>query len=155
MVRTIPPEALKSIMDRRETYALIDVRERGEFNQAQIFTATALPRRDLEFQMPRLVPVKHTPVIVCDDDGRRAALAATTLERMGYSNVAWLEGGLDAWATQDYQLVEGTNTPSKDFAEKVLVEQNVPEISAEELHSRLQLGEQIILLDDRTPEEFQ
>lgn len=155
MARSTSPEAVKSIVDRQETYALIDVRERGEFNRAQIFTATSLPRRYLEFQMPRLVPVRHTLVIVCDDDGRRAALAATTLERMGYSNVALLEGGLSAWTTKGYPVVEGTNTPSKEFGERVLVQQKVPEIQAEELYSRLQRGERLIILDARTPEEFQ
>jgi len=142
-------------MDRQETYALIDVRERGEFNRAQIFKATSIPRRDLEFQMGRLVPVKHTPVTVCDDDGRRAALAATTLGRMGYTNVAMLEGGLNAWTAAGYPVVEGTNTPSKEFAEKVLVQQKVPEVQPEELHARLQRGEPLIILDTRTPEEFQ
>ena len=97
MAQRVAPGVVKAIMDRQETYALIDVRERGEFNRVQIFTATSIPRRDLEFQIGRLVPVKHTLVMVCDDDGRRAALAATTLERMGYTNVALLEGGLNAW----------------------------------------------------------
>ncbi len=35
--------------------------------------------------MGRLVPFRGVQVVLCDDNGRRAALAAATLERMGYT----------------------------------------------------------------------
>ncbi|MCH7706092.1 MAG: sulfurtransferase, partial [Chloroflexi bacterium] len=155
MAHSVTVRELKSLVDGQDSYALVDVRERGEFNQAQIFGATSLPRRELEFHLPRLVPVSGTLLVLCDDDGRRAALAASTVERMGYTNVATLEGGLDAWSVAGHELVEGTNTPSKDFGEKVLVQQEVPEIEPEELYARIQSGERLTILDCRTPEEFQ
>jgi hypothetical protein len=65
----VTPQQLKALLDSAQAYALIDVRERGEFNQRQIFGATSLPRRDLEFHTARLVPVKGTPVVVCDEGG--------------------------------------------------------------------------------------
>ena len=51
--------------------------------------------------MGRLVPCRGVQVVVCDDTGRRAALAARTLERMGYRRVAVLEGGVNRWASQN------------------------------------------------------
>ncbi len=155
MAGNITPQTLRSLMDSSEPHAVIDVRERGEFNRQQIFRATSLPRRDLEYQMQRMVPAKGTRVIVCDDDGRRAMLAAATMERMGYSHVSVLDGGLDAWTAAGYPVEEGTNAPSKDFGEKVLVQHRVPEITPQELHERLERGEKPILLDTRTPEEFE
>jgi rhodanese-related sulfurtransferase len=155
MARSVTVQELKSLVDGQDSYALVDVRERGEFNRTQIFGATSLPRRELEFHLPRLVPVSGTFVVLCDDDGHRAALAAGTVEQMGYTNVATLEGGLDAWSAAGHELVEGTNTPSKDFGEKVLVQQEVPEIEPADLYARIQSGERLTILDCRTPEEFQ
>ena len=154
MPTTISPQELKTRMEAQESSALIDVREPNEYDKGQIYSATSVPRRYLEFRMPHLVPVKSTPLVVCDDDGRRARLAALTLEGMGYSQVAVLDGGLNAWSVAGFQTCRGTNVPSKDFGEKVLVQQQVPETTPEELQARLQRGEKIIILDTRTPEEF-
>ena len=57
--------------------ALIDVREVGEYNSSHIPGARRLPRRQLEASLPAAVPFLGVPLIVlCDDDGRRARLAA-------------------------------------------------------------------------------
>jgi len=145
--------ALKSLLDARGTCALIDVREPGEYNDAHIPGASLVPRRQLEYRMTRLVPFAGTQVIVCDDDGRRAPLAAATLEGMGFRRVAVLEGGINRWTTDGHPTEWGVNVPSKDFGEKVQVVHQVPEMHPEELHALQQKGEKIVLLDSRTPEE--
>ena len=78
-------------------YAVLDIRERGEFNARQIANATSLPRSQIEFRIAELVPNRKIPLVVYDDDGKRAELAANTLAGLGYSNVAMLEGGLPFW----------------------------------------------------------
>ena len=145
--------ALNSLLDTQATCALIDVREAGEYNDAHIPGSSLVPRRQLEFRMTRLVPFKGTQVIVCDDDGRRAAPAAATLERMGFGRVAVLEGGINRWTTEGYPTEWGVNVPSKDFGEKIQVVHHVAEMHPEELRARQQRGEKIVLLDSRTPEE--
>ena len=145
--------ALKSLLDTRATCALIDVREAGEYNDAHIPGSSLVPRRQLEFRMTRLVPFKGAQVIVCDDDGRRAPLAAATLERMGFGRVAVLEGGINRWTTEGYPTEWGVNVPSKDFGEKIQVVHHVAEMHPEELRARQLRGEKIVLLDSRTPEE--
>jgi rhodanese-related sulfurtransferase len=145
--------ALKSLLDAQGTCALIDVREPGEYNDAHIPGASLVPRRQLEYRMTRLVPFAGTQVIVCDDDGRRAPLAAATLERMGFRRVAVLEGGINRWTTDGHPTEWGVNVPSKDFGEKIQVVHQVPEMHPEELHALQQKGEKIVLLDSRTPEE--
>ena len=42
--------------------------------------------------------------------------------------------------------------PSKDFGEKLEVVHHVPEISAEDLHERIERGDKLVILDTRTPE---
>lgn len=153
MAQLITPVDLKHLLDTQATCACIDVREAGEYNSTHIPGASLVPRRELEFRMRRLVPYRGTLVVVCDDDGRRAPLAAATLERMGYSYVQVLDGGINRWATVGYSTEWGVNVPSKDFGEKMEVVHHVPTIYPEELYARQQHGENIIILDSRTPEE--
>ncbi len=153
MAQPITPADLKHMLHTHATCACIDVREPGEYNSTHIPDTSLVPRRELEFRMRRLVPYQGTLVVVCDDDGRRATLAAATLERMGYSHVKVLDGGISRWTTVGYATEWGVNVPSKDFGEKMEVVHHVPTMRPEELYARQQRGEKIILLDSRTPEE--
>ena len=153
MAQAMTAAALKLLLGVQATCALIDVRDPGEYNDAHIPGSSLVPRRQLEFRLPGLVPFTGTQVIVCDDDGRRAALAAATLEGMGFRQVAVLEGGINRWTTEGYPTEWGVNVPSKDFGEKIQVVHHVAEMHPEELHARQQRGEKIVLLDSRTPEE--
>lgn len=154
MPSEISPQSLDRLLKSDARFALIDVREPGEYNSAHIPGASLLPRRDLEFQTALAVPHKATPITLCCDDGRRSALAAATLERMGYADVSTLAGGINRWVTQDYPTEWGVNVPSKDFGERVEVQNGVPEIDAVELRRRIERGDEIVILDTRTPEEY-
>ena len=46
------------------------------------------------------------------------------------------------------------NVPSKDFGEKVEVVEHVPSIEARELHEWIERGDDLVILDTRTPEEY-
>ena len=151
---SVSPTALNALLAGSTQFALIDVREAGEYNSSHIPGASLIPRRSLEFQMAGAVPVKRVPIVVCDDDGRRAALAAATLERMGYTDVSVMGGGMNSWVTQGFPTEWGVNVPSKDFGERVQVEHHVPTIEPAELHDRVQRGDELIILDTRTPEEY-
>lgn len=153
MVEQVSPAGLKELLDFAAPLALIDVREAGEYNSAHIPSSSSVPRGQLEFRMPALVPFRGTFVVACDDDGRRAPLAAATLERMGYGRVAILAGGIHLWVTRGFATEWGMNVPSKEFGERLKVERGVPEIGPDELHTRLEQGDDLVLLDARTPEE--
>jgi rhodanese-related sulfurtransferase len=133
--------------------AFIDVRDQGNYNSTHIPGFSSLARRLIEFDLPWLAPYKGVRLVLCDDDGRQSRLAASTAERMGYSDVCVLEGGVNAWTTANLPTEWGTNVPSKDFGERMEVEHHVPEIDSLELKARLDRGEKIVMLDTRTPEE--
>src|SRR5262245_22836971 len=154
MAGTISPQALKGLRDGTTAFAFIDVREAGEYNSSHIPGASPVPRRQLEYVMPQAVPFSGTPIVVTDDDGRRAKLAAATLEGMGYTKVSVLEGGTNRWVSDGLATEWGTNVPSKDFGEKVEVVHHVPEVEARDLAERMDRGEKFLILDSRTPEEF-
>lgn len=154
MADTIAPEALRALLASGASIALIDVREAGEYNSSHIPCASPIARRQLEFLLPDAVPFTGTHVVVCDDDGQRARLAAATVEHMGYRHVSALEGGINRWMTDGLATEWGTNVPSKDFGEKVEAVSHVPEIEAKDLAARMRKGEKFVILDSRTPEEF-
>ena len=151
----ISPQELQNMLDGDAPFALIDVREPGEYNSTHIPWSSLIPRRLLESQMAESVPFKGVPVVVCDDDGRRAALAAKTLETMGYAQVSVLSGGINWWVSQNQPTEWGSNVPSKDFGEMQEVVHGVPEIEATELHQWQEEGKKLVILDTRTPEEYQ
>ncbi len=89
---------------QRGDAVLVDLRENEERQQhGSIPGAVHATRGLLEFyadptspyHKPELDPDKR--VILHCASGGRSALAAKTLQEMGYSNVAHLEGGLNAW----------------------------------------------------------
>ena len=155
MVEKISAEETKALLEGDSQFALIDVREAGEYNSTHIPGSSSIPRRLLEWQMPAAVPFQGVPVILCDDDGRRAELAAATLDQMGYSKVSVLNGGINWWTSLDYPTEWGSNVPSKDFGEKMEVVHQVPEIDATELHQWIEDNKKMVILDTRTPEEHQ
>lgn len=154
MAGTIAPETLAELLHGDTPFALIDVREAGEYNSSHIPGASLIARRQLESALPHAVPFTGVPIVLCDDDGRRARLAAATAERLGYGQVSVLDGGINRWVTEGFATEWGSNVPSKDFGEKVEVVAHVPEIEAKDLAARMRRGEKFLILDSRTPEEF-
>lgn len=153
MASEITPDDLTMLFAGGKPLGLLDVREHGEYNTAHIAGSSSLPRRAIEGGARRLVPFAGTTLVVCDDDGRRAKLAATTLERIGFTDVRVLGGGLNRWTSEGFATEWGVNVPSKDFGERLLETEHVPEVSAPELHAWMNRGDDIVLLDTRTPEE--
>ena len=154
MHSTLSCDRLATLMASMGFYALMDVRERGEFNDCQILGATSLPRSQIEFRIAALVPDRGIPLIVYDEGGARAPLAAATLLGLGYEQVSILDGGLGAWKTEGRPVVSGVNVPSKAFGEKVHHERSVPDLASEELKALKDRSEELIILDTRTPEEY-
>ena len=155
MAQKISSQDLEILLDGNSPFALIDVRESGEYNATHIPGAALIPRRRIEYIIESSVPYKGTQIVVCDDDGRRAELAGATLEKLGYTNVFSLEGGTNRWASNDLPTEWGVNVPSKEFGEMQEVVHHVPEITADDLHQRIENGDKLVILDTRTPEEYQ
>lgn len=79
------------------TPAVIDVREADEVEQGIIPGSIHISRGFLELRVEDAVPDKDRPVIVYCAGGTRSALAAKTMQDLGYTNVSSLAGGFTAW----------------------------------------------------------
>ena len=73
----------------------VDVREPNESNLGRIPGATILPRGTIEVRCEGVLPRDRTLVVYCAG-GSRSALAADTLQTLGYE-VRSLRGGYRAW----------------------------------------------------------
>jgi rhodanese-related sulfurtransferase len=83
----------------QESDILLDVREPDEYASGHIPGAVHIPRGMLEFKLssdPQLGARDLKIVLYCKTSGR-AALAAKTLQEMGYLHVQSIAGGIEAW----------------------------------------------------------
>lgn len=83
----------------RSADLLLDVREPAEFEQGHIGGAINIPRGLLEFRLSATPEYDNRDlaiVVYCKTSGR-AALAAQSLQQMGYRRVRSIAGGFDAW----------------------------------------------------------
>ena len=72
-------------------------RDKEEFDQAKIESSIHISRGFLEFKINSVVPDQKAHIILYCGSGGRSAFAAESLERMGYSNVSSMAGGIKAW----------------------------------------------------------
>lgn len=104
-----PSEVLSELKDG--AVLLVDVREPTETATGAIEGAVLTPRGTLEFCADPTSPEHRDGfelerrVILCSMSGLRSALAGHTLQSLGYSDVAHLEGGLVAWTAAGFPLV--------------------------------------------------
>ena len=76
---------------------IVDVREKDEWDEGHIAGATHLSRGTIELEVEEKFPDLNTTVICHCGGGGRSALAAESLQKMGYTNVRSMAGGLKAW----------------------------------------------------------
>jgi rhodanese-related sulfurtransferase len=78
---------------------LVDVREKEEWDEEHIPDAIHLSRGTLEWKIEEKIPDPNKTIILHCGGGGRSALAAESLQKMGYKNVRSLAGGFKAWKT--------------------------------------------------------
>ena len=102
-VENLTPEQVAGEIEAGEA-VIVDLREPQEQAATGVIPgATSAPRGMLEFYADPSLPY-HKPefeperrIILHCASGGRSALAAKTLQEMGYANVAHLDGGIKAW----------------------------------------------------------
>lgn len=91
---------------------LIDIREPAEFEGGRLAGAVSIPRGVLEFKTvdhPSLANKNDRIVIYCRSGGR-ASLSALNLQRLGYTNIASIAGGIEAWKAAGQPIVTDTTS---------------------------------------------
>ena len=90
-------DQLKTLQSSGEKFTLIDVREDNEWTAGHAAGATHIGRGIIEREIESKVPQKDARLVLYCGSGHRSALAADALQKMGYTNVFSLAGGIGAY----------------------------------------------------------
>jgi len=99
-------DAVKAKLDRGDKFLLIDVREESEFAKDHLPSAIHLGKGIIERDIEARVPELNTPLVLYCGGGFRSALAADNLQKMGYTSVISMDGGIREWREKGYPLVK-------------------------------------------------
>jgi len=103
-VRECTVDDVKQRMDRGEKFVLVDVREDSEWAADHLPGAIHLGKGVIERDVEKTVPDTSTEVVLNCGGGFRSALAADNLQKMGYTNVISMDGGVRGWREKGYRM---------------------------------------------------
>ena len=106
-VRETDVDTVKKRIDRGDKFLLVDVREESEFAKDHLPGAIHLGKGVIERDIEARVPDLNAEMVLYCGGGFRSALAAGNLQKMGYSNVISMDGGIRDWREKNYPLVKG------------------------------------------------
>ncbi len=126
----IAPREVQAGLAGPRNFALLDVREKDEWDQGHIDGALFLPRGFLEVKVEKLLQDKDQPVVVYCAGGVRSAFAAKSLRELGYRNVRSMAGGVRDWKDLGLPLVV-PETVDKDRMARYSRHLLIPEVGEE------------------------
>lgn len=135
-VPEIMPWDLEEKLQAETRPFLLDIREADEFDAMRIDGSVNVPRGILEGAcdwgyddtIPELVQARDKEVVVICRSGNRSALAAETMQKMGYQNVVSLKSGLRGWNDYDQPLLDKDgNSVDPDDADEFMRSKVSPE----------------------------
>src|SRR6266513_1389046 len=97
-------DEVKEKLDRGEEFMLIDVREESEFAKDHLPSAIHLGKGIIERDIESRVPGLDTPMVLYCGGGFRSAMAADNLQKMGYTNVLSMDGGVRGWREKNFPM---------------------------------------------------
>lgn len=97
---------VKNILDSNANIVLVDVRETEEWDEGYIPGALHICKGIIERDIEKIIPNKNTEVILYCRGGYRSMIAAESIQKMGYSKVISMTGGITAWQQAGFELTE-------------------------------------------------
>jgi rhodanese-related sulfurtransferase len=109
-VRETTTDEVKARLDRGEKFLLVDVREESEWARDHLPGAVHAGKGVIERDIEEHAPDPATPMVLYCGGGFRSALAADNLQKMGYTDVISMDGGIRDWRQKGYPLTQGVKT---------------------------------------------
>lgn len=104
-VKETTVDEIKHRLDGGEKFMLVDVREESEYAKDHLPGAVHLGKGIIERDIEARVPDPKTELVLYCGGGFRSALAADNLQKMGYTHVISMDGGIREWREKNYPLV--------------------------------------------------
>jgi rhodanese-related sulfurtransferase len=106
-VRELTVDQVKAKLDRGEKFHLVDVREESEWAKDHLPGAVHLGKGLIERDAEKKLPETGAEIVLYCGGGFRSALSADNLQKMGYTNVWSMDGGIRGWRDKGYPLTTG------------------------------------------------
>jgi rhodanese-related sulfurtransferase len=106
-VKELTVDQVKARLDRGERFHLVDVREESEWAKDHLPGAIHLGKGVIERDVEQQLPDTHAEIVLYCGGGFRSALAADNLQKMGYTNVFSMDGGIRDWRQKGFPLTTG------------------------------------------------
>jgi rhodanese-related sulfurtransferase len=103
-IRELTVGQVKAKLDRGEKFHLVDVREESEWARDHLPGAVHLGKGIIERDVEVEIPETGAEIVLYCGGGFRSALAADNLQKMGYTNVWSMDGGIRGWRDQGLPL---------------------------------------------------
>ena len=97
-------QQLKARLDRGESFCLVDVREESEWQAGHLPGAIHLGKGIIERDIEERIPDLDAEIVLYCGGGFRSALAADNLQKMGYTRVISMDGGIRGWKEAGFQI---------------------------------------------------
>jgi rhodanese-related sulfurtransferase len=107
-IRELTVDDVKAKLGRKETFHLVDVREESEWARDHLPGAVHLGKGVIERDIEQTIPDTGAAIVLYCGGGFRSALAADNLQKMGYTNVWSMDGGIRGWREKGYPLTSGS-----------------------------------------------
>jgi rhodanese-related sulfurtransferase len=105
-IHEVSIDEVKAKLDRKEKFLLIDVREESEYAADHLPGSVHLGKGIIERDVEDRVPDQDTPIVLYCGGGFRSALAADNLQKMGYTHVLSMDGGIRGWREKGFALTK-------------------------------------------------
>lgn len=99
-IKEVTTDELYHDLHQNQEISILDVREHDEFMKGHLPNAIFIPRGFLELRIENTIPDRQQKVYIYCGGGNRSALAARSLQEMGYNKVASLKGGFSQWSKE-------------------------------------------------------
>ncbi|MFT7581141.1 MAG: molybdopterin/thiamine biosynthesis adenylyltransferase/rhodanese-related sulfurtransferase [Myxococcota bacterium] len=103
-IREISVHELKQLRERSPEQTLVDVREPNETENGVVKGAHAVARGFLEMRIEGIQRDRSKPLILMCQGGTRSAMAALSVQALGYTDVVSVAGGMGAWSDAGYPI---------------------------------------------------
>ena len=105
-VRETNVHEVKKQLDAGEKIIVVDVREESEWARGHLPGAIHLGKGVIERDIEQKVPDKNATLVLYCGGGFRSALAADSLQKMGYKNAISMDGGWRGWTESGYPVAK-------------------------------------------------
>ena len=104
--KVVSPAQLTDLINKQAAL-LIDVSPQTDFEKGHILGSKHVSMSQFDPESKLLAKTKEMPVVMVCRNGQQSAIAAKRLHKAGFSQVFWLNDGVNAWVQADLPLSKG------------------------------------------------